>query len=89
MAPHSGNFDYKDDLADVRVLMQNCVDQGGTACKFIITTNDDLSQFRKDIMTIFQKMKAKVPADQRGKFILELWDETGLLKVERDLGLKM
>jgi hypothetical protein len=89
LAAHSGDFDYQDDLADVRVLMQNCVSQGGSACKFIIATNDDLSNIRKDITTMFQKMKAKIPAEHREKFVLEVWDDTGLLKVERELGLKI
>ena len=43
----------------------------------------------KNIRTIFQKMKGKLPADQREKFVLEIWDDTGLLKVERELGLKI
>ena len=89
MAAHPGDFHYQDDLADVRVLMQNCVSQGGSACKFIIATNDDLSDVRKDISTIFQKMKTKIPVDEREKFVLEVWDDTGLLKVERELGLKV
>ncbi len=88
-ARHSGHFDYKEDLADVRVLMQNCVDQGGTACKFVIATNEDLSGLRKTVMTIFDKLKAKVPAEHRAKFVLELWDDNGLLKEERRLGLKI
>jgi hypothetical protein len=89
VAEHSGAFDYKEDLADVRVLMQNCVDQGGVACKFVIATNDDLSRLRKDIMAIFHKMKAMVAPEHREKFALELWDNTGLLKEERQLGLKI
>ena len=89
LSTHSGSFDYKDDLADVRVLMQNCLNQGSTRCKFIIATNDDLSVFHKEIMTIFRKMKAKLPADHRSLFDLEIWDSSGLLEVEKDLGLKI
>jgi hypothetical protein len=86
---HSDAFDYNEDLADVRVLMQNCVDQGGVACKFVIATNDDLSPLRKPIMGIFNKMKASVAAEHREKFALELWDDIGLLKEERRLRLKV
>jgi hypothetical protein len=89
LAAHSNEFDYKDDLADVRVLMQNCMNQGGSSCKFIIASNDNLTDVRKNIMKTFQQMKAKLPADHRAKFTFELWDEVGLLKVEQELGLKM
>jgi hypothetical protein len=86
---HSGSFDHKDDLADLRVLMQKCVDQGGTGCKFIIATNDDLSFLRKEIIAMFNKMKLKLTAEHRSRFDLEIWDDSGLLKVEKNLGLKV
>jgi len=89
LSTHSGDFDHRDDLADVRVLMQNCVDQGAAACKFIIAVNADLSGIRKEIMTMFGKMKTKLPAEHRDLFVLELWDDAGLLDVEKKLGLKI
>ena len=89
LSAHTGSFDYKDDLADLRVLMQNCVNQGGTRCKFIIATNDDLSVLRKEITTTFNKMKSKLPTKYRSHFKLEIWDNSGLLEVEKNLGLKV
>jgi hypothetical protein len=89
VALHTDDFDHQDDLADVRVLMQNCVTQGGSACKFIIATSADISNLRKTIMTIFDKMKARLPVEHRDKFTFELWDHTGLLKYEQELGLKI
>ncbi len=89
LSVRAGRFDYKDDLADLRVLMQNCVDQGGTGCKFIVATNDDLSGLRKEITTVFQKMKSKLPTEHRSRFELEIWDDSGLLEVEKELGLKV
>lgn len=89
IATHSRDFDYEEDLADVRVLMQNCIDQGGASCKFVIATNDDLSRVKKNIISIFGKMKSKLPAEHREKFVLELWDDTGLRKEEQLLGLKV
>ncbi|MCL5807480.1 MAG: hypothetical protein M1418_02805 [Deltaproteobacteria bacterium] len=89
LSAHHGSFNHKDDLADVRVLMQNCINQGGTRCKFIIATNDDLSGLRKEIMAILHKMKSKLSADHRSLFDLEIWDDSGLLEVEKDLGLKV
>ncbi len=73
----------------MRVLMQNCVNQGGTSCKFIIATNDDLSDIRKEIAAMFNKMKAKLPAEHRNSFALEIWDASGMLAVEKTLGLKV
>jgi hypothetical protein len=34
-------------------------------------------------------MKSKLPADHRSLFDLEIWDDSGLLEVEKDLGLKI
>lgn len=89
LSTHSGRFDFKDDLADLRVLMQKCVNQEGTGCKFIIATNDDLSGLCKEIMAMFHKMKLKLPAKYRNRFDLEIWDDSGLLEVEKNLGLKV
>jgi hypothetical protein len=71
----------------MRVLMQRCVNQGGNGCKFIIGTNDDLSDLRKEITAIFNKMKLKLPAEYRSRFKLEIWDDSGLLEVEKKRGL--
>jgi len=86
---HFREFDYQDDLADIRVLMVSCVQQAGTSCKFIIATNDDLSAQRKSIMIIFRKMKNKLAINYRGLFDLEIWDDKALLAVEKILGLKV
>jgi len=69
--------------------MQNCMNQGGIACKFIIATNDDLSDLRKEILAMFGKMKAKLPNKHRDSFDLEIWDDAGLLEVEKEFGLKV
>lgn len=89
LSVHSSSFDHKDDLADMRVLMQICSNQDGTSCKFIIATNDDLSELRKEITTTFSKMKLKLPSEHRSNFLLEIWDGSGLLAIEKTLGLKV
>lgn len=90
LSTHTGEFDHEDELADVRVLMQRCVSQGGGAGKFIVATNDDLSSsIRKNMLAMFGKMKAMLPTEHRGKFELEIWDDSGLLRVEKELGLKV
>lgn len=89
LSSHNVRFDHKEDLADLRVLMQNCINRGGTGCTFIISTNDDLSGVRKEIMSMFRKMKSKIPVAHRSLFELELWDDSGLLAVEKSLGLKV
>ncbi|RZB31814.1 MAG: hypothetical protein SRB1_01433 [Desulfobacteraceae bacterium Eth-SRB1] len=40
-------------------------------------------------MAIFRKMKNKLATKYRGLFELEIWDDKGLLVVEKDLGLKI
>ncbi len=89
LACHDSQFDYPGDLADIRVLMENCIQQGETACTFIIATLEDLSSVTKGITDIFEKMKAGLPAKFRALFRLELWDNGGLLAIEKKLGLKI
>ena len=84
-----GHFDYNDDLADVRVLMEKCVQQGGVWCKFIIATDADLSSDRENISTVFNKMKEKLSSTLRKNFNLEIWDAQGMLDVEKEIGLKV
>jgi hypothetical protein len=43
----------------------------------------------QEIVTIFNKMKTKLPKEHRNSFALEIWDESGLLNVEKELGLKV
>jgi hypothetical protein len=89
LSAHSSEFNHEDDLADARVLMKDCVQQGGISCKFIIATCGDLSAQRKNIMAMFRKMKTKLPTKYRNLFELEIWDDSGLLAVEKNLGLKV
>ena len=85
----SDSFDYRDDLADARVLMEKCVQQGETWCKFIVATENDMSKERDEISKVFDKMKGKLSSAHRDRYILEIWDEEGLAKVEKKLGLKV
>jgi hypothetical protein len=89
LSSRSGDFDYEDDLADVRVLMEKCIQQGGTSCKFVFATGDDLTANRKNITSMFNKMQAKLSPQHREKFDIEIWDDKGLTDVEKNLGLKI
>ena len=89
LSEHSGEFDYSEDLADVRVLMEKCIQQGGTPCKFIIATEIDLSNERKQIRSMFSKIILKLPPKYRTHFDFVIWDKSGLLSVEKKMGLKI
>ena len=68
--------------------MEVCSRQGAVPCKFILATGDDLSAELKDrIERIFQKIKSM--GRSREPFSLHIWDATGILNVERELGLKV
>lgn len=88
LATHLGPFSYEDDLADARVLMELLVRSSQSACTFIIATNEDLSEHQKQAANIFEKMKRLLATEHRSLFKLEFWDQAGLLKKERQLGLK-
>ena len=86
---HSTAFDYREDLADVRVLMENCIREDKTPCTFIIVTKENLAAEKEHIMQMFDKMNGKLPSDCGGLFELKIWDDSGLLEVEKALGLKI
>ena len=86
---HATSFDPLEDLADVRVLMENCSKGQDYNCKFIIVTEDDLSESADLINKTFSKMKQKLPKESRHLFVLFLWDKHGLDKIEKELALKI
>lgn len=86
---HITKLDPFEDLADIRVLMENCSQGQNSNCKFIIVTEDDLSVSADKINGTFNKMKQKLPKESRHLFELFLWDQHGLDKVEKELALKI
>jgi len=84
-----GDVRWDRNLADVRVLMQKCSEGINIPCIFIIATNEDLKTEKKNINEVFNKMKSFVKEDQRGLFSLEIWDKTGLIEKEKELGIKI
>jgi hypothetical protein len=69
--------------------MENCSQGQNLKCKFIIVTEQDLSDLAAKIHGIFGKMKQKLPKESRHLFELFLWDKDGLKKVEKELALKI
>jgi hypothetical protein len=88
VAEYVQGFDYKEELADVSLLMELCSRADVRRCKFIIATQSDLSGEYKQIMSTFEKMKA-IPGESRKLFELHIWDKGGILKVETEIGLKV
>lgn len=89
LAIQPAEFNYQNLLADTRVLMENCIQQGGTWCKFIIATPIDLTKERKNILSYFNKMKEKIAPKHRKNYSLEVWDEKGISDVEKEHGLRV
>lgn len=84
----SGKPNIEEELADMRVLMEDCA-RKETRCTFIIVTDEDLTADINSIQTAFDKMKTFVSDKYQKLFKLELWDREGLLKKERGLGIKV
>lgn len=81
--------DWARQLADVRVLMENCSKEQKVECLFVIATNDDLSSESDSINAAFQKMKTFIKEDARRLFDLAIWDRQGLLEKEKELGIRI
>lgn len=88
LAVIQSQVNFVEQLSDVRVLMERC-SEAPAEFKFIIATNQDLSSVRKDFSGTFNKMKTFLDKVSRGKFSLELWDKNGLLKKEKEWGIKI
>lgn len=84
---HDQDFDIEADLADVRVMISQYQNTGNMDFKFVIATNSDLTKERAKINKFFKNALQKV--EQRERFRIEVWDQSELLKIEKELGLKM
>jgi len=76
-------------LADIRVLLNDCVNMEDIEFKFVIATNEDMNKQTSLIHQKFKRMLEFVPKKHRPRFSLEIWDENGLTEQEKLLGLKI
>lgn len=78
-----------EELADIRVLMERCSEGQNVEIKFIIVTDEDLSEQKDKILKTFNKIKEFIDAKSRKLFSLELWDNSGLFIKEKELGIRV
>jgi len=77
------------ELADIRVLIDACLNKLDIEFKFILATNQGLRQQQEFIQNSFIRMLEFIPKKQRKRFSLEIWDKEGLVEQEKILGLKI
>ena len=80
---------YSIELADIRVLIEDCSKGQGIKIIFIMVTKDNLSAKKELIHEKFNKMKEFVDENSRNLFSLEIWDKSILLEKEKELGIKI
>ncbi len=85
----TGDVHLQKELADIRVLLDHCLDKRDIEFKFIIATNEDLSTKKHNTQKAFSRILHFIPNKHRSRFILEIWDKDGLLEQEKSLGLKV
>jgi hypothetical protein len=83
------DVNFERQLADIRVITEQCSQGQDMPCKFIIATSDDLTGKVSRIRKAFTKIKSFVNVEARGLFTLEIWDKKGLLQKEKELGIKV
>jgi len=76
------------ELADIRVLMEDCYGKD-VQCTFIIATNSDLSSQVELTRKKFEKMETIVGVEEGKRYQLEIWDKERLLIKEKELGIKI
>ena len=78
-------------LADIRVLLVSVPKllelENDAVIKFIIATNDELDRQKEKIFSDFSIMKQKANLGQAQNIIIEIWDNGGLTKIEKELGI--
>jgi len=76
-----------DYLADIRVLLTLCCKKQPCKPTFIIAADQNLGDKKEEIQGTFKKMLGFIPASERNRFDLLLWDQDGLKEVEKKVGL--
>lgn len=86
---HYGHLNIEEELADIRVLMERCAEGQEVQVKFIITTDEDLKGQKQKIRKAFNRIKSFIEEEYRSLFELELFDLTGLVEIEKELGIRV
>lgn len=84
---HDSNFNLESDLADIRVMVSQYQNAGNMVFKFVIAADLDLNKDKVKINDFFKNALQKVKGQEY--FKIEVWDKEELLKIEKELGLKM
>lgn len=88
IALYSRAVDLENELADIRVLLDDC-SQEDVGCGFIMATNEDLSKQIPRVLKAFDEMKTFLPKSERKYYELGVWDWDGLLENEYTLKIKI
>jgi len=83
------NSNFETELADIRVLAEDCSKSNKRKIIFVMATNDDLSKKKEIIQQKFSLIKQFVNQKSRHWFSLEIWDKSVLLEKEKALGIKV
>lgn len=86
---HNDDFDIETDLADIRVMLSEYKDVINFKLKFIIASNIELKSIEKKTSGFFSKaIKSSKVDNSKNRYTLELWDDSKILDIEKELGLK-
>jgi len=86
--PH-GEVDFVKELADIRVLMEQCSRGQNVHITFAIVSAQDYSDRRDEIHSDFDKIRQFIDPNQGENFALEIWDEPRVKDMEHELGIKL
>lgn len=81
-------IDFENELADVRVLMEEC-SKSNVGCTFAIVADKDLNKYKEPVGQAFDEMKTFLKSQVQDDFHLEIWDQDALLQKEKELGIKV
>lgn len=80
---------FQNELAEIRVMMEECSKGQNIDISFILVTNTDLSSNKELIQKKFNKMKNFLNEKSKDLFTLEIWDNSILKDKEKELGIKI
>lgn len=74
-------------FSDMRILLEKCSKGQPLNASIIIASNDDFKDEYENIKSKYEKLLNFLPAKEKTKFELLLWDNNGLNALERELGI--
>lgn len=88
LAIYEDEFDPEEEFADIRILLEKCSYKQNVYLRFVIA-KQSFTTSKTELRKWFIKVRSFIPKNKRKYFSLLIWDDRGLTKFEKELGIKI